>query len=255
MSSSCSGVVLDRMRAHSPKSTRALLRARAAFDSSTPALSTAGTVFGISTTVVTPPAAAAAVRVPKSSFSGNPGSRLWTWASTAPGSTYMPVTSISAPSGPIARPRSTRTMAPSLTCTSARRGPSGVYTVPPLMRSSVKFEVLNPEKRRVRNARLANVFLAAFSAVQHHNQVNHFESGVAQHLQRAQRVSARGDDVLDHRDAFSGGEMAFDLFGGAVTLRLLAHEQKRQAGLHRHRASEQDGAELRRGESLRFLRN
>ena len=109
---------------------------------------------------------------------------------------------------------------------------------------------MNPEKWRVRNAGLADVFFAPFSTVQHHDQVDHFESRVAQYLHRAQRVAAGGDDVLDYRDALSNGEAAFELFAGPVTLRLLAHEQKGQAGLHRNRASEQDGSQLGCGEAL-----
>src|SRR5438128_606387 len=228
------------MRPHRPKSTRALLRAIAAFDSSMPAVSTAGTVFGMSSTTVIPPAAAAAVRDPKSSFSGKPGSRLWTWTSTPPGRTYIPVTSISFPSGSIARPGSTLTITPSVTWTSTWRGPSGVQTVPPFRRRSVKFQVLSSEQWRVRDAGLADVFFAALSAVQHHDQVDHLEPGVAQRLHRAERVATRRDDVLDHGDALAWGETAFELLCGAVTLRLLTHEQQREAGLHRYRAAKQN---------------
>src|SRR5207237_6593692 len=106
------------------------------------------------------------------------------------------------------------------------------------MRSSVKFEFLNPEKWRVRNAGPADIFFAPFSTVQHHDQVDHFESRVAQYLHRAQRVAAGGDDVLDYRDALSNGEAAFAPFARPVTLRLLPHQQKGQAGLHRIRTSE-----------------
>ena len=124
MSSSCSGVVVERIKPHRPKSTRALLRARADLASRTPALSTAGTVFGMSRTTVTPPAAAASVREAKSSFSGNPGSRLWTWTSTPPGSTYRPLASRTFPS--VRRLGSTRVITPSLINTSVSRAPSGV---------------------------------------------------------------------------------------------------------------------------------
>src|SRR5438067_12353695 len=110
------------------------------------------------------------------------------------------------------------------------------------MRRSVKFEFLNPEKWRVRNAGLADVFFAPFSTVQHHDQVDHFESRVAQYLYRSQRVAAGGDDVLDYRDALSNGEAAFQLFASHVTLKLLTHEQKGHAGLHRNRASEQESS-------------
>src|SRR5215468_4174455 len=44
-----------------------------------------GLVLGMHITVVMPPTAAAALPLPKSSFCGCPGSRMWTWASTKPG--------------------------------------------------------------------------------------------------------------------------------------------------------------------------
>ena len=53
-------------------------------------MAVAGLVFGISNTAVTPPSAAAAVPVPKSSLCSRPGSRKWTWVSTTPGSTCSP---------------------------------------------------------------------------------------------------------------------------------------------------------------------
>src|SRR5258708_21945005 len=58
-------------------------------------LSATGDVFGMQTTVVNPPAAAA--RVPDSivSFQPKPGSRKWTWISIRPGLTINPVASIS----------------------------------------------------------------------------------------------------------------------------------------------------------------
>src|SRR5256885_2031112 len=122
------------------------------------------------------------------------------------------------------------------------------------MSSSVKFEVLNAEERGVRNAGLADVLLAALSAIQHHDEVDHIEACIAQRLHRAQRIAAGRNDVLDDGDPFAVGEAAFELFAGAVTLRLLAHEQQRQAGLHRHGAAQEDSAELGRGEALRRLR-
>src|SRR5437879_9731077 len=226
------------MSPQSPKSTRALLRASAALDSRTPALSTAGTVFGMSSTTVTPPAAAAAVSVPKSSFSGKPGSRLWTCTSTAPGKTYLPRASTSVPSAVSARPGSTLVTTPSLTSTSALRGPAGTYTVPVRIKSSVKFEVLNPEQDRVRDASSAAVVLPSFASVEHDDQVDHVEAGVAQHLDRAERVAACGHDVFDHGGAFAGRETSFVLLGGPVTLRLLAIEQQREPELHRERSTE-----------------
>ena len=57
-------------------------------------LSAAGEVFGMQTTVVNPPAAAA--RAPDSivSFQPNPGSRRCTWMSIRPGATMRPVASM-----------------------------------------------------------------------------------------------------------------------------------------------------------------
>jgi len=112
------------MSDHSPKSTRDRDRASAAFASSTPAESTAGTVFGMSITVVTPPAAAAAVSVPKSSLSGKPGSLLCTCTSMPPGSSHLPETSTGFPRPDPRGP--TLVITPSLTVTSRSAGPSGV---------------------------------------------------------------------------------------------------------------------------------
>src|SRR5256885_1681056 len=239
------------MSPHKPKSTRALLCAIAAFDSSMPAVSTAGTVFGMSSTTVIPPAAAAAVRLAKSSFSGNPGSRLWTWTSTPPGSTYIPDTSITLPC--TGRLRSTRVITPSVTCTSACWGPTAVWTVPPLNRSSVKLQVLHAKQRRVRNLRVADVVLATFSAVQHDDQMDDLEARTAKHLHRAKRVTARGDDVLDHSHPLPCLEATFELLRGSVSLWLFAHEHERKPSVHRYGSAEQHSAQLGRSQSLRLL--
>ena len=58
-----------------------------------PALSQTGLVFGMHTTVVKPPAAAASVPLRISSLCVWPGSRKWTWISTRPGATTRPVAS------------------------------------------------------------------------------------------------------------------------------------------------------------------
>src|SRR5579872_4005309 len=243
------------MSPHRPKSTRALLRARAAFDSSTPAPSTAGTVFGMSITVVTPPAAAAAVSVPKSSLSGNPGSRLCTCMSMPPGRTYIPAASTMFADAAPARPCATSVTTPSMTRTSASRGPSAVKTVPPRTRSSVKFEVCDAEKRRVGDPRLADVLLPSLATVEDDDEVDDVEAGVAQDLHRTERVATGRHDVLDHRHALARRHAAFELLGRAVALRLLAHEDEREPGLHRHRATEQNGPELGRRKALRGRRD
>src|SRR5205823_5900117 len=150
---------------------------------------------------------------------------------------------------------STAAITPSVTCTSAWRGPSGVWTLPPRMSSSVKFEVLNAEERRVRDAFLADVVFAALTAVQHHDKMNHIEARVAQHLDRAERVAAGRDHVLDHCDALARRDASLDLLRGAVALRLLADEEQRQSGLHRHSPAKQYGSELWRCEALRLFRH
>ncbi len=79
---------------------------------------------GMSTMVVTPPAAAARVALAKPSQSVRPGSFTWTWLSTRPGSSASPARSVTSPStaAPYGRTSVTR---PSRTTTSAGRSPSG----------------------------------------------------------------------------------------------------------------------------------
>jgi hypothetical protein len=59
-----------------------------------PALSATGEVFGMQTTVVKPPAAAAREPVAMVSLCVWPGSRKWTWMSTRPGQATRPAASI-----------------------------------------------------------------------------------------------------------------------------------------------------------------
>ncbi len=61
---------------------------------------TSGSAWGISTTVVIPPATAEAVPWAKSSRSIFDGSRRWVWMSTPPGKTYRPVASRRSPVSP-----------------------------------------------------------------------------------------------------------------------------------------------------------
>src|SRR5579859_8084838 len=108
----------------------------------------------------------------------------------APGRTYMPVASKTFAPACAPAPDSTRVITPSMTWTSASTGPPGVYTVPPRISSSVKFEVLNAEQRRVGNAGVADVVLAALAAVEHHHEVDDLQSRVPQNLGRAQRIAS-----------------------------------------------------------------
>ena len=61
--------------------------ARASLSAMAASLTVGGSVFGISHMAVTPPAAAAAVPLARSSLCSPPGSRKWTWVSMAPGRT------------------------------------------------------------------------------------------------------------------------------------------------------------------------
>src|SRR5438094_1801632 len=74
--------------------TTPLLSARSRIRATVPALSMAGEVFGIQTTDVNPPRAAAAVPVAIVSFAVCPGSRNCTCGSIKPGQTTNPFTSI-----------------------------------------------------------------------------------------------------------------------------------------------------------------
>src|SRR5256712_6941650 len=71
--------------AYRPKSTFADRETSRNLLRSASRVETGGFVFGMSTTVVTPPAAALSVPEEKSSFSVIPGSRKCTWTSTPPG--------------------------------------------------------------------------------------------------------------------------------------------------------------------------
>src|SRR5712671_425439 len=167
----------------------------------------------------------------------------------------MPCASIRAALSGIGPPASTRVITPSVTWTSAWRGPSGPWTVPPLISSSVKFEVLNAEERRVSNAGVLDVFLASFLSIEDDDQVDDIRARVAQNLGRTQRVATSRHHVFDEGDAVPWREVAFDLLRGPVTLRFLAHEDQRKPGLEGDGPAEQDGAQLRRGETLCVLWN
>ena len=83
---------------------------------------------GMSTSVVTPPAAAARVAVSKPSHSVRPGSLTWTWLSTSPGiSTDSPTSSVGVPAGTVSA-FTTAAIRPSRTNTAPARSPSGVTT-------------------------------------------------------------------------------------------------------------------------------
>src|SRR5262245_60539334 len=241
MPSRSSGRDAAPSRPQRPKSTSARLDAISAFSSSTAALSTAGTVLGMSITVVMPPAAAAAVREPKSSLAGKPGSRLWTWASTPPGSTRSPVASTSSrPGGP---PRSSPVTTPPATCTSAETRPSGVQTVPPRRIRSDR-EIGLPEQRRERDAQPLQVLGRALLPVEHGDQPDDHRPRRPDLLDGIDGGAARGQDVLDHGHAVARLQDALQRSPCAVALGLLAHQYERQVELQRDGAAQQHGAQL-----------
>src|SRR5215472_6053369 len=231
------------IRPQRAKSTIARDDASSALCSNTAALSTAGTVFGMSTTVVMPPAAAAAVRDAKSSFSGKPGSRLWTWASTPPGSTSSPRASTSSAAGPAPGP--TASTRPAETPTSASRRPSGMQTVPP-RRTRSNLEIGLPEQRRERHAGPVQLLRSALLSIQHGDQSDHGRAGRSDLLDRTNRLAAGRDHVLDDRHPVSRLEHALDRPPGAVLLGLLPDEDERQVQLHRDRSAQEHRAQLGR---------
>src|SRR5260370_16073985 len=151
----------------------------------------------------------------------------------------------------------TLVMTPSATCTSTLCGPCGVWTMPPSMTNafvraeSVKLEVGDSEQRRIRNAGPDDVLLAALAAVEDDDQRDHLDASVPEHLRRAQRVAAGGDDVFDHCDPLSRLEPSFYLLRGPVSLGLFPDEDQGQAGLHGNRATQEHRAQLGSREALR----
>ena len=102
--------------------------------STTASESCGGSVFGMATTAVNPPSAAAREPVSIVSASSRPGSRRCVWRSTKPGATTQPdASSVSSPvnEGP------TSVIVPFSIRTSARRSPTPSMTVPPLTMNDV----------------------------------------------------------------------------------------------------------------------
>ncbi len=101
---SCSGRRLARLPGTAPPqnatSVASWPAAAACLARSAGTVTVGGMLFsGISTIVVTPPAAAAAVAVAKPSHSVRPGSFTCTWLSTSPGSSTSSPARVTAPSG------------------------------------------------------------------------------------------------------------------------------------------------------------
>ena len=101
---SCSGRRLARLPGTAPPQNATSIAswpaAAACLARSAGTVTVGGMLFsGMSTIVVTPPAAAAAVAVAKPSHSVRPGSFTCTWLSTSPGSSTSSPARVTAPSG------------------------------------------------------------------------------------------------------------------------------------------------------------
>lgn len=108
-------------------STWARPAARRSFSSRSASVRVSGLVFGISKIAVTPPSAAAAVPVARSSLCSAPGSRKCTWVSITPGRTVSPSAAMrSAADAPASAPIAA--MRPPRTPTSVSSSPIGVNT-------------------------------------------------------------------------------------------------------------------------------
>ena len=111
-----------------PTSTNACRPAASRFTSSAATVVVGGSEFsGMSTIVVTPPAAAARVAVSNPSQCVRPGSLTCTWLSTSPGSRARSPRSTTA-RAPAGTSSATSTIRPPLTTTAPARSPSGVTT-------------------------------------------------------------------------------------------------------------------------------
>src|SRR5262245_25120046 len=113
------------------RTSHAARRPRASTASTTAASSSGGSVFGMHTTAVQPPSAAARAPLSTSSASSRPGSRKCTWRSTSPGATTAPSASSTVAPRPASSDGPTSVMTPSTMRTSATRSPSWSSTRPP----------------------------------------------------------------------------------------------------------------------------
>src|SRR6185312_6706959 len=111
---------------------------------------------GMSTSVVTPPSAAARVALAKPSHSVRPGSLTWTWVSTTPGSrTSCPGRSSTRTAPGASLNAASAAIRPSRTATVAGRMPSGVTTRRARITSSYSAMPSVPRPRGVQPGRLA----------------------------------------------------------------------------------------------------
>src|SRR6185437_873556 len=121
-----------------PTSTQHCPRAAARFTSRFSTVVVGGMLFsGMSTSVVTPPAAAARVAVANPSQSVRPGSLMWTCASTIPGETMSSPASTSGTEGGTSSKPATATMTPPATWIVAGRIAPPLTTRRPLTTRSM----------------------------------------------------------------------------------------------------------------------
>src|SRR5262249_42073953 len=109
-------------------------------------------------------------------------------------------------------------------------------------------EQLPGAKERTKSDRVARERVcSALLAVDDAHRGRHDEPRMTQRLDRLEQRAPGGDDVLDEADALAVLVRPLEPVAGAVLLRLLAHDEKRQARLERRGGGERDGAQFRRG--------
>src|SRR5438552_13962436 len=118
------------------KTAHAACSAAASTAETTLASSSGGSVFGMATTAVNPPRAAARAPVSTVSACSIPGSRKCTCKSTNPGAMTQPPASTTCARGPASTDSATSAITPLRTSTSPTRSPVMSTTRPPLMTRS-----------------------------------------------------------------------------------------------------------------------
>ena len=112
-------------------------------------------------------------------------------------------------------------------------------------------KVGNSKQRHKPHAKPGQSVASAFLAVDHADSMTDGQVGIAQSLDGTRGGPARSDHVLDEADELARLGDALQAVVGAVALRLLADDQKRQSGRERCRGRERDRAQLGAGESNR----
>src|SRR5262245_32750112 len=105
-------------------------------------------------------------------------------------------------------------------------------------------EIGQPEQRPQANGDTREGVHAARLAIDDANRARALEPRVPQRVHRLDRSTSCRDDVLEQTDALARRKVALEAVRGAVLLRLLAHDEKREPRRDRGRRSEWDRADL-----------